>query len=115
MLVEIKEYSGDLSASQRDTLVIANQLLRNRRNVHAEWSTASIRKVYSPIGRKTVEIWSYGVHLLQVFGDGNPATAQSIAWDRRKIDLWTLERLLRMEVDPDTMQDIKLRRHHSKT
>ena len=110
MLVEIKEFGKDMDRSQRDTLHIINQLLRNRRNVRPEWNADEcdgrprITRVHSLISNQTVSVLCYGAHRLSVHGDGTYTQWNRLTWDNKKeISYEQLEQLLRFELDPDTL------------
>lgn len=109
MLLEVKEHGKQISVSQRDTLHIANQLLRNRRNKtkHQAADGPRICKVYSAAAKKNVHVCCFGVHLLTIFGDGATADSHRMTWDSvHEIDATKLEQLLMFEYDPDDLSKL---------
>lgn len=112
MLIEVKEFGADISETQQDTLHIINQVLRNRRQINEYWSECSIRKAHSLRNKRAVDIWSFGVHVLRVPGDGTFMQWHRMTWDKHQIGHEQLERILRFELDPDTLEEISFRRHH---
>lgn len=107
MLVEIKEFGKDLSETQRDTLHIINQLLRNRRNIKQQWQADDgvprISICRSLMNNKDIHVLCFGAHKLRIGGDGTFAQWQSISWDDKSISVEQLEQILRFELDPDTL------------
>jgi len=115
MHIEIKTNGAELSPSQRDSLHMKNQIIRNRRQTPTkpcQWQsgTAPLR-VYSEIARRKVWLRHYGVHVLQFSGLG-PEDSEWIRWDRRLIDVEMLLKILKFEVDPDTLRPMDFRSHH---
>jgi hypothetical protein len=110
MHVELKEFGADLSSSQRDTLHIINQLLRNRRNTREEWNAIDegprISGCFSLLNKKRIEVRCYGSHLLQIGGDGTFTQWQRICWNRKPITSDQLEKVLLFELDPDTLSKL---------
>lgn len=117
MALEIKTMGADLDAAQRDTLHMCNQVIRNRRatptkELKHQSGTAPIR-VRSLMTGAYVNFRHYGIHVLRFQALG-PDDSEWILWDRKEIDAATLTKLLRFELDPDTLADINesLRNHH---
>ena len=102
MLVEVKESSGFLDYAQRDTLSIADQLLR----------TGNQYKRIRDASGKLRKIRCWGVHTLR-FNGTSPEVSDIITWDDKPIDLAILEDLLTFQRDPDTLQERSERRHHT--
>lgn len=116
MLVEIKTMSSKMSKAQEDTLSIVNQLMRNR----IQTPTSNIKRqagrgpvsVYSTMLRRYVTLKAFGVHILQFSGLG-PDDSDLILWDgRNQISIETLTKILRFDLDPDTLKPLDLRNHH---
>jgi len=106
MLLEIKEYGALLNTSQRDTLHIANQLLRNRRNKTSYQPSGHPRicKVYSIASKREVYVICFGVHSVTICGDGREAHLHKLIWDSKlEISVEQLEDLLMFEIDPDDL------------
>ena len=117
MLVELKTNGSDLSAAQRDTLHIVDQVMRNRRQTPTktlvrESGTAPLR-VKSSFLMASVNVRLYGVHTL-VFSGLGPDDSNSIRWDRKEIDPDMLTKLLAFDLDPDTLRPMDFRSHHAK-
>ena len=119
MFIEVKANMSEPTESQRDTLYIFNQILRNRRPTPAAKyrkrqaeNNGLLTKVFSSISNKWINIRLFGGHLLQM-SDDNPFDSHQMRWDKREvIDYNTLLQLLRFEIDPDTLRTIEWRRHH---
>jgi len=115
MSIEVKTMGADLSPSQRDTLQIFNQLIRNRRQTptkRLQFQAGNAPEVFSVINGRRVKVRHYGVHLLRFSGLG-PDDSEHILWDMKEIDADTLTKILSFELDPDTLKPIDLRNHHS--
>jgi len=119
MLVEIKTFGTVLTQAQRDTLHCANQVMRNRRQTptkQLKWQSghSSVRMVNSVMANREINLRVYGVHILTFSGLG-PCDSEEITWDiSNKITVDTLTSILRFDLDPDTLQVLDLRNHHSK-
>lgn len=115
MDIEIKTMGADLSQSQRDTLHIRNQLMRNRRQTPTKglvFQAGIAPDVFSVINGRKVKVRCYGIHVLRFSGLG-PDDSQWMLWDGKEITSDTLTKLLRFDLDPDTLKPIDLRNHHS--
>lgn len=118
MFVEVKCRGKDVDAYQRDTLSMFSQMLRNRRRnrhsdrhgLHASEHVPPAKIKSQLLGRK-VAVWAFGGHLLQLERD-LPEEGW-LLWDHRPIDVPTLLKLFRFEVDPDTLRKIDWRRRYS--
>jgi hypothetical protein len=117
MLVEVKTHESNLSKAQRDTLFIVNQIMRNRRQTPTKdkkyEAGDSILKAYSVMLGRKVNVKVFGVHKL-VFSGLGPDDSKWISWDDQMIDEPTLARILRFDLDPDTLNPLDLRSHHKK-
>jgi hypothetical protein len=115
MMVEIKTWNAALSKAQQDTLHMANQVMRNRRQTptsKVQWQAGnSITKTYSVMANMEVNLRVYGVHVLRFSGLG-PDDSDKIYWDEVLIDKEKLTGLLRFDIDPDTLRPLDLRSHH---
>ena len=115
MMVEIKTLGGTVSAAQRDTLYLANQIMRNRR----ETPTRPLRyqagnaplTAYSTMLRRNIQVRIFGIHVLRFSGLG-PTDSKWMIWDNREITESQLTGLLRFDIDPDTLRPLELRVHH---
>lgn len=118
MAVEIKTMNAELSDAQRDTLLIADQLLRNRKktptNNPRRQASGQMHMVYSHMLKKTVWLRAFGCHVL-TFSRLGPDDSDLIRWDRRPITVEQLTGLLSFSLDPDTLKPLDLRLHHRKT
>lgn len=115
MGVEIKTMGRDLSNSQKDTLHIINQLMRNRRQTptkelkhQAGNSPAKVRSLM--LGRE-VFLKAYGMHVLR-FSHLGPEDSEWMTWDNKQINAERLTDILAFNLDPDTLNPIDLRNHH---
>lgn len=116
MGIEIKTKGAELSPSQRDTLHILNQFMRNRKRTPTkslQYQPGSVVEVYSIINRRMVEAKFYGIHVLRFSGLG-PDDSEWIEWDGKVIDASQLTKLIRFDLDPDTLRPLDLRNHHSR-
>jgi hypothetical protein len=123
MLVEVKTRNSELQAAQRDTLYILNQIIENRvPNRHTGQKSHNNKhrqsrgplKVWSAFSRRMVNVRSFGVYTLRFSGTG-PLDSETIHWNKRLIDLETLEKLLAFEIEPDRFIPIEeaLRNRHA--
>lgn len=119
MMVELKTHNAPMSMSQRDTLLFVNACLRNRRR------TPTNRKLYgqaqqvplkmrSHLSDRMVFMRLFGVHRLLLSGT-DPENSATIQWDRHFVSVDQLIKLLRFDLDPDTLKPLDLRRHHRVT
>lgn len=118
MLVEIN--ARDLDKSQRDLLHIVNQLLRTKpwkeqrdRGRFVAGHEQNARIVYSVIAGRRVQIECYGVHKLRLSG-ATPDDSDWITWDDRPVDSAQLIKLLRYDLDPDSLANMDHRQHKRK-
>lgn len=118
MFVEVKTRSGEPSASQKDTLLLIDQFLNNRRNTPTKTNEkktvdSARTKAFSSVARKEVTVRAFGGYVLQ-FEHTGPDDSSWIRWGpcRTEIDVDTLAKLLRFDLDPDTLMPLDLRRHH---
>ena len=107
MCVEEKRYGKDVSESQRDTLIIIRQILM----AGAPMKRPKVYRVWSTMGNKYVDVRYFGYHLLQFSGYG-PTDSKTIEWDRNKITVEQLEKILRFELSPITLRPRDERSHH---
>jgi len=120
MLIELKTHGADMTDSQRDTLGMVDQLLRNR-GANAAMKHQRRRRQAGGIGvnltsqmtGRKITCRLYGVHLLQFEKDG-PQNSAWMKWDNSDINEEQLVSLLRFDIDPDTLRPIDLRRHHKR-
>lgn len=117
MCVETKTNGADLTPAQRDTLLIVNQLMRNRRQTPTKQlkhqSGHGIAKAYSAIMNREVVVKAFGMHVLRFSGMG-PQDSREMWWDRRQIDAELLTKILSFDLDPDTLQPMDFRSHHAR-
>lgn len=116
MMIEIKTMGAELTLAQRDTLHCFNQLLRNRRrtptkDLHFQLEESVVRSAYSFALKRTTNLLSFGIHVL-TFSHLGPDDSEWIKWDKKRIDVDTLTKILRFDLDPDTLKPIDLRNHH---
>ena len=117
MFIEFKSYGRDLDDSQRDTMILVDQLFRNDRTTPTKKERLHIHsisdKAYSSMNRRKVGVKAFGYHLVRLSGN-TPEDSTRIKWDKREIDLDTLVKLLRFELNPDTLRPMDFRIHHPK-
>ena len=113
MQIEIKQFGKTVSDSQRETLHIQNQLLRNRVNKNLNWqSDYRPQKVWSIMQKRKILLRHFGVHIL-TFSNLGPDDSSKITWDiKHVITLDLLTSILRFDLDPDSLRNIDIRSHH---
>jgi hypothetical protein len=123
MFIEVKTFGAFPTAAQLDTLSLFSQVLRNRRtNIHRQKrgkhaeDHVPMAKAFSKIQNRDVCLKMYGGHLLQLSGD-DPLNSESMTWDAnpphwsgKTIDIDALRKILRFELDPDTLLPVDDRR-----
>lgn len=115
MLVEIKTMGMPLTLAQKDTLHMANQLMRNRKNKMLEYQAGpGVNHVHSIMTKSKTILRAYGMHVLTFSGLG-PDDSEVITWDKSAITKDQLTEILRFDLDPDTLLPIDLRPHHKTT
>lgn len=113
--VEIKTMGATLSDAQKDTLHLINQLMRNRKvtptsGVSFQAGTG-ITTVKSIVAKSDVIVRAFGIHVLRFSGLG-PDDSDLIMWDKKEIDVDILTKILRFDLDPDSLRPLDLRNHH---
>lgn len=109
MLVEVKTFDVEPNEHQREILFYHHQLLRTKRRLRR-------------IGNlPMVSVWHYGVFVLRLRGtrpeEGAPMLwgqfdkHGGLAWTRIS-RVWQLIEILGFNWHPDTLQPLRLRRHH---
>lgn len=115
MDVEVKCCGADLSPTQRDSLHMRNQLMRNRRQTPTKklrYQAGTVSEVFSTMNGRRVLVRAYGVHVLRFSGLG-PDDSEWIKWDGKEISAEQLTEILAFNLDPDTLKPIDLRNHHA--
>jgi hypothetical protein len=117
MIVEVKTHEKELPETQRDTLHMINQLMRNRRsNIHKDVKFQAgngALKVKSAMTMQDVMIRNFGVHTIR-FSHSNPLDSVRIWWNKRLVNVAQLIKLLRFDLDPDTLRPMDMRIHQRK-
>ena len=115
MLVEVKTCAKEPSKSQDSTLWMVDQLMRNRTDTptveQRPQAGRTIVKARSSFLNGVVHLRAFGLHVLTFSGLG-PDDSHWMAWDGREINLDQLTKLLRFDLDPDTLKPLDLRIHH---
>lgn len=119
MIIEVKTHGAKVTLAQRDTLSLLSQLLNNMRDTptykstkrRANDKTRDVNAHSHMIGR-SIRVFSFGAFLLTMSGDC-PETSEWIKWDNKDIDIATLIRILRFDLNPVTLQEMDFRRHHA--
>lgn len=101
MWLEYKQFGAQLSPSQRDTLFMLHQALKTK-----------TRKVKSSITGDVVTLRFWGVHVLRMSG-ADPTESSIMFWNKRRINVYDLEQLLRFDINPITLKPMEDRRHHT--
>lgn len=119
MFIEVKTNGAVLTLAQRDTLSILSQCLRNRRrNINSDKKGLHLENhiplamAYSHVLRRKIALRLFGGHLLQLSGKGLKSSS-IIMWDGKRIDVETFWKLIRFELDPDSLRKLDLRRRYS--
>lgn len=114
MLVEKKIHGAEPETWQTDTLNIFGQFLRNDKKTPFKGRRAQVEnrtcKVYSTMNKKVIAVRAFGYHLLQ-FENTSPDNGW-IQWDRKRITKCQLIKLLKFELNPETLKPLDGRRHH---
>lgn len=117
MVLEVKTYDKELPETQRDTLHIANQLMRNRRsNMYKDvkWQAGDAPlKVKSAMTGRDVMVRCFGVQTLRL-SHSSPIDSVRMWWNKRLINVAQLIKLLRFDLDPDKIEPMDLRIHQRK-
>jgi hypothetical protein len=117
MCVETKANGAELTMAQRDTLIVVNALMRNRKQTPTKdlryQAGNGVAKVQSLGAGKEVYVRCFGMHVLTFSGLG-PTDSKWMRWDKKEINEQTLTDLLAFDLDPDTLCALDLRSHHSK-
>lgn len=107
MFIEVKTFGAQPSDSQKDTLHLLNQVLRNRRpNINGnrnKWNAGDhvpLAKCRSLLLGQDISLRLFGGHVL-VFERNGPDDSSWIEWDKKRITKKQLIGLLRFEIDPD--------------
>ena len=109
MAIEVKTREGLPDRNQRQTKFFEHQLLCQKKKLRC--SRDGDRKV----------VWHFGYFVLSLFGDRPGDDDSFVTWlafgstgvlRSRTIRVSDLIRVLRFELRPDTLQPLKLRRHH---
>ncbi len=116
MLVEIKCYNAKPTESQRDTLAIFGQFLRNDKTTSCKNRRAQVEnrpaEAFSTMRKKTIRCRAFGVHVL-TFEKSSPDNGK-IRWDKGDITKGQLVKLLKFELHPETLKPMDGRAHHTK-
>lgn len=115
MFVEVKTFGAMPTEAQRDTLNVVGQFLRNRNDTPSKKHYLQVpgmgNYVHSTMSNSLVRIRAFGAHLL-VFERKSPLDGW-IKWNKFYISVGQLEKLLRFELDPDSLQPMDNRIHHA--
>lgn len=103
MLIEVKQHGMDLTASQRDTLLLLSHALTEVRVDGVRGPRHSVEKNVMAQCRE-VHLYTWGVHVL-CFSGTTPDDSDTIVWDRSEINAAQLEKLLLFELDPFTLEE----------
>jgi len=118
MLLEVKTRGAEPSPSQKDTLLIFDQLFKNRRGTPTKdapfQAIGATTTVVSALNRKRVTLKAFGCFVVQ-FEKTGPLDSEWIKWGPRRevISVDQLAGLLRFDIDPDTLRPMDWRRHHA--
>lgn len=112
MLVEVKTFGAEPTGPQREILFYHHQLLRHKRKLKRIGNLPS------------VSVWHYGVFVLRLRGtypeEGIPMlwgqfdACGNLHW-KDVSRVWQLKEILGFNWYPDTLEPLKLRRHHKLT
>ncbi len=117
MLVELKRHGAELTDSQRDTLAVFGQFLRNDKKTSCKNRRAQAEnrpsRVFSVMSNKVVRCRAFGAHLLTL--ENTTPDNGWVRWDKADITKGQLIKLLRFELHPETLRPMDGRSHHYKT
>jgi hypothetical protein len=115
MGVEVKTHSSEPSPAQKDTLLAVNQVMRNRRQTPTKenkfQSGNAATQIASFMLNRRVWLRTFGMHLLTFSGHG-PDDSVVITWDKTRITKEILTKIIKFDLDPDTLNELDLRSHH---
>jgi len=117
MNIEIKTHGRKPTKEQRATLLLLNQLVKNRRRTPTKTlnmqAGETIQRAYDAYSSRLINIRHFGYFLLTFSGAG-PEDSQEILWNKNSITEDQLTGLLRFDYDPETwpLKNLDLRRHH---
>ena len=115
MLLEVKVFGAEPTLAQRDTLHIINQVTRNRRETPTKkrkWQAGNAPlKTYSAISKGDVVLKCFGTHVLRL-SNLSPNDSEWLKWNKEDITEDQLVKLLRFDLDPDTLKPMDFRKHH---
>ena len=103
MFLEVKTFGAVVPFAQGETLKLVDKLLRL-----GDKKTIAIAN--SVVSERYLRCW--GVHVLRFAGEC-PNTSEWIEWDGHKVSVDELTKLLRFDIDPDTLRARSDRRHHT--
>lgn len=116
-LVELKTHGRGLNDQLHDLYRIINDLLRTNswkdQRDNGRFTTGhqqNSRIVYSHWAGRNVQVHCYGVHLLRISG-ATPNQSDDIKWDGRAITYPQLVKLLRFDLNPDSLRPLEHRFH----
>ena len=118
MFIEFKSFGKLMSDSQLDTFTITDQMFRTDSQTPTKRRKLHLRqvpnRVWSPFNKKWVHVKGFGCHLVTMSGS-TPENSATIFWDKREITLKDLLQLLQFNLNPDTLQPMDWRLHHTKS
>ncbi len=116
MLVEVKCHNAEPTPSQKDTLAIFGQFLRNDKTTSRKSRRAQVRdrptKAFSVMRKRMITCRAFGVHLL-TFENTSPENGK-IRWDKENVTKGQLIKILKFELHPETLKLMDGRVHHGK-
>jgi len=115
MFVEFKSRGAQLSESQRDTMNMVGEIFRNDRDTPTKRAKRRIaevpNEVYSTILKRKVGVKAFGYHLVRLSGP-TPDDSAEIFWDKKAVNPEMLVKLLRFDLNPDSLNPMDWRIHH---
>lgn len=124
MFVEVKTRYSSLTDEQRDTFLLVNQIIENRRSnnstknrgVNKLRQSRGPLRVYSSKKKAWVRVYSFGFFTLR-FSHTHPFDSDSIYWNKKQITADQLTSILRFDIEPNTLKPMGeyVRKHHKKS
>lgn len=117
MKIEVKTHGAMVGTAQMDTINAVDNLLRTKPWKEHRVSGRLVpghpqntRKVFSRMAGQDVRIICHGVHILRMSAE-TPGSSEWLKWDEREISVSELERIMRYELDPDSLRVLEHREH----
>jgi hypothetical protein len=117
MKIEVKTNGADITAAQRDDINLIDNLLRTKpwkeHRVNGQLVPGhpqNVREVFSKRAGKKIRVICHGYHILRMSHE-TPGCSEWLLWDGREVTKEQVVRILRYELDPDSLRPLEHREH----